>query len=228
MAAGYLQETETLAKVSVMQDALSSLQARYPDLEPCMADIETAFGLLRDTFAGGGKLLVCGNGGSAADSDHIVGELMKGFQLKRPIKVGDRLNLLGVDDERGQHLADHLQGALPAIALTAQAALTSAIFNDIGADMVYAQQVYGYGAEGDCVIGISTSGTSANVINALHVGRAQGLNTIGLTGRGGGDMASVCDVVICAPYDDTMRIQERHLPIYHTLCVMLEREFFNG
>ena len=211
-----------------MHPVLESLQERYPDLQPCMHAINAAYEVLRETFATGGKLLVCGNGGSAADSEHIVGELMKGFLRRRPISNGMRERLIEKDPENGRYIAEHLQGVLPAIALSAHTGLVSAISNDVAADMVFAQQVYGYGSVGDTLLGISTSGNSVNVLHAMRVAQVLGMRVIGLTGRSGGQMVDLCDVVICAPYDDVSRIQERHLPIYHALCIMLEQEFFNA
>ena len=209
-----------------MIDILSALQQRYPDLEGAIPSIQVAYDLLAASYHGGGKLLICGNGGSAADSDHIVGELMKGFELKRPVGDALRERLLRENPDVGVYLADHLQGGLPAIALTNHLALISAVSNDTAGDMIFAQQVLGYGKPGDAIIGISTSGNSRNVLHALRVARALDLRTIGLTGRSGGQMRDLCDVTICVPYDRTLEIQERHLPIYHTLCVMLELEFF--
>jgi D-sedoheptulose 7-phosphate isomerase len=177
-------------------------------------------------FAGDGALLVCGNGGSAADSEHIVGELMKGFALPRPVPDDVRGRLSDADPVGGDGLADRLQGALRAISLVSQTSLATAIANDGDADMVFAQQVYGYGRPGDALLAISTSGSSRNVVNALRVARAQGLCTVGLTGRSGGAMQALCDVAICVPYDDTPTIQERHLAIYHALCLALELRFF--
>ena len=198
----------------------------YPGLDVCRADIEAAFNVLRDCYRGGGKVLTCGNGGSAADAEHIVGELMKGYLLKRAVPQEIRTKLAGTSPEDGEYLADHLQGGLPAISLVSQASLLSAIANDTAADMVYAQQVYVYGREGDALIGISTSGNSTNVIRAVQVARTLGLHTIGLTGRTGGKLRSLCDVCIRVPANDTTLIQERHLPIFHVLCAMLEEEFF--
>lgn len=209
-----------------MTNPLSTLIQRYPDLRPAEGSIQAAYDLLATTYHSGGKLLICGNGGSAADSDHIVGELMKGFELRRPITDALRQRLLAENPEVGAYLADHLQGALPAIALNNHLALSSAVSNDTAGDMTFAQQVLGYGKSGDAIIGISTSGNSRNVLHALRVARALDMRTIGLTGRTGGQMRDICDVTICAPYDRTLEIQERHLPIYHTLCVMLELEFF--
>jgi D-sedoheptulose 7-phosphate isomerase len=198
----------------------------YPGLDVCASDIEAAFNVLRDCYRGGGKMLTCGNGGSAADAEHIVGELMKGYLLKRPIPEEMRTKLTATNPEDGDYLADHLQGGLPSISLVSQTSLLSAIANDTAADMVYAQQVYVYGREGDVLVGISTSGNSANVLRAMQVARALGLRTIGLTGRTGGKLKPLCDVCIRVPANDTTLIQERHLPIFHVLCAMLEEEFF--
>jgi D-sedoheptulose 7-phosphate isomerase len=198
----------------------------YPGLDICAADIKAAFDVLRDCYRGGGKVLTCGNGGSASDAEHIVGELMKGYLLKRPVSEEARAKLLFSNAEAGGYLADHLQGGLPAISLVSQTSLLSAIANDTAADMVYAQQVYVYGRAGDVLIGISTSGNAANVIRAMQVAPALGLRTIGLTGRTGGKLKPLCDVCIRVPANDTTLIQERHLPIFHVLCAMLEEEFF--
>lgn len=210
-----------------MHTILETLEARYPDLQVCTNDIEHAYQLLKDAFTNGNKLLLCGNGGSASDSEHIVGELMKGFELKRPINTTIREKLLQQDTDIGTYLANKLQGALPAIALTTHSALISAISNDIAGDMAFAQQVYGYGQVGDILLGISTSGNSRNVIHAVYVAKALGLKTIGLTGKTGGEMSALCDVTICVPHDTTAQIQERHLPVYHALCSLLEQEFFD-
>ncbi len=152
---------------------------------------------------------------------------MKGFELKRLVSAEMREKLIQQNPEIGAYLADNLQGTLPAIALTTHSALISAISNDVTSDMVFAQQVYGYGQAGDVLLGISTSGNSANVINAIHVAKTLGLQTIGLTGKTGGKMSELCDVTICVPYDTTAEIQERHLPVYHALCSLLEQEFFD-
>ena len=200
--------------------ALGALFLHYSDLIPCQADIAQAFQLLASSFRSGGKLLVCGNGGSAADSEHIVGELMKGLcsaALSPPACA------------RGcWPPAQPTASTLPAISLVSQTSLLSAFANDVAADMAYAQQVYGYGRAGDAVWGISTSWNAANVIHALQVGRALGLHTLGLTGRSGGAMLPFCDVAIRVPADVTPDIQERHLAIYHALCLMLEQEFFTS
>lgn len=209
-----------------MHPELIRLAQRYLDIEAALPPIEAAIAVLRASFRAGGKLLICGSGGSAADSDHIVGELMKGFELKRPVSTDLRDRLTKIEAARGSYLADKLQGALPAISLSAHSALMTAISNDTAGDMIYAQQVLGYGGPNDAVLGISTSGNSANVLNALHVARAIGVKTLGLTGRSGGGMRELCDVAICVPYDRTSDIQERHLAIYHSICIVLELEFF--
>jgi D-sedoheptulose 7-phosphate isomerase len=207
---------------------LEQLVERYPDLQPARDDIQSAIDLLIGCYRGGGKLLICGNGGSAADCEHIVGELMKGFFLKRPLPAQMRRRLTDAFPAQGDYLADHLQGALPAISLVSQSAIISAFSNDVAADMVFAQQVYGYGQPGDVVLGISTSGNSTNVIHALQVGRVLGLKTLGLTGESGGKLKALCDVAICAPFARVDAIQERHLAIYHVLCAAVEAEFFEA
>ncbi|MBX3000323.1 MAG: SIS domain-containing protein [Caldilineaceae bacterium] len=210
-----------------MSRLLEQLVERYPDLQPAQVDIQAAIDLLINCYRSGGKLLICGNGGSAADCEHIVGELMKGFFLKRPLPVEMRRRLIDAFPAEGEYLADHLQGALPAISLVSQSGIISAFSNDVAAEMVFAQQVYGYGQPGDIVLGISTSGNSKNVIHALQVGRALGLSTLGLTGESGGQMKALCDVAIRAPFARVDAIQERHLAIYHVLCAAVEATFFS-
>ncbi|TMV48986.1 SIS domain-containing protein [Paenibacillus mesophilus] len=211
-----------------MNEALQACIAKYPELSACRGDIERAFHAMKDCYAEGGKILLAGNGGSASDCEHIVGELMKGFMSKRPIpaQMREKLNQFGEAD--GVYMADRLQGALPAISLVSHTSIATAYANDVAADMVFAQQVYGYGKQGDVLVGLSTSGNSRNVVRAMQVARALGMGTIGLTGRDGGEMKRFCDVTIRVPYESTPDIQERHLPIYHTLCIMLERHFFGG
>ncbi len=211
---------------TVLHPMLHRLVERYPELAVCIPAIIKAFDLLQMTYRHGNKLLVCGNEGSAADSEHIVGELMKSFALPRPVPEAVRQELIEALPDVGEMLADKLQGALPAISLVSHSALITAHSNDVAADMVFAQQVYGYGRPGDAVLGISTSGNAMNVIHALQVGHALGLHTIGLTGRNGGKMRALCDAAICVPADSTADIQERHLPVYHALCMMLEEAFF--
>ncbi|MDD6483150.1 MAG: SIS domain-containing protein [Clostridiales bacterium] len=196
---------------------MESLLNRYPSLKPCRDDIEKALNLILDTYKDGGKVLVCGNGGSAADSEHIVGELMKGFMLKRPVS----------DERIPTHLKNNLQGALPAISLPSQSAVISAFANDVAADMVYAQLVYGYAKENDLVIGISTSGNSNNVVNAVEVAKCLGARTLALTGEKVSRLSEICDVTIKVPESETYKVQELHLPIYHYLCAKTEQTMFD-
>ncbi len=196
---------------------MEKLISRYPALEQCREYIEKARGLIIDTYKSGGKILVCGNGGSAADSEHIVGELMKGFLSKR------RVN----DKRIPEELLDRLQGALPAISLPSQISVLSAFANDIDADMAYAQLVYGYAKENDLVIGISTSGNSSNVVNAVRVAKAVGAKTVSMTGAKDSMLSEISDVCIKVPETQTYKVQEYHLPVYHYLCAEAEKEFFN-
>ena len=171
-----------------------------------------------DTYKNGGKVLVCGNGGSAADSEHIVGELMKGFMLKRTV----------TDERIPEHLRCGLQGALPAISLPSQSAILSAFINDVDPEMMYAQLVYGYANENDILIGLSTSGNSENVVNAAIVAKAKGAKVIALTGAKESKMNTISDITIKAPETETYKVQELHLPIYHYLCAETEKHFFGG
>ena len=209
-----------------MNEALDRLIRKYPELESCREDLVRAYELLKATYERKGKLLLAGNGGSAADCEHVVGELMKGFMSKRPLPAAEREKMHSHGKEQGDYLADHLQGALPAISLVSHSALMTAFINDVAADMVFAQQVYGYGRREDTLAVFSTSGNSANVVHAVQVAKSLGMTTIGLTGSGGGRLNSLCDVTVRVPFDSTPDIQERHLPIYHTLCIMLEEAFF--
>lgn len=211
-----------------MDRFLKVLVKRYPDLAVCTSDIENAFELLYTAFANDHKLLLCGNGGSAADCEHITGELMKGFTQKRPLPIAICRQILDACPNNGNYLIDHLQGALPTISLVSQTSLSTAIANDVAAEMIFAQQVYGYGRRGDVVWGISTSGNSSNVLYALQMGRALDLKTLALTGPNVNRIGDVCDVTICVPGATTADVQERHLPVYHTLCAMLEEAFFGN
>lgn len=211
-----------------LQDYINSLIERFPKLESIKENIENAYNLLEDCFANGNKLLIIGNGGSCADGEHIVGELMKGFKLPRKCSSEFADKLISVDKERGENLAIKLEGGLPAIALAGHQCINSAYINDVedGGTYAYAQQVYGYGKEGDVLLGISTSGNSKNILNATVVAKALGMKVIGLTGKTGGELKKVSDVAIVAPENETFMIQELHLPIYHCLCLMLEERFF--
>ena len=209
---------------------LDTLIGRYSALAPIRGDIEAGFRLLSDAYRAGGKLLIAGNGGSCADADHIVGELMKGFVLPRPVAPDFAARLRALDPERGDALARRLQEGLPAVALTQHPALTTAYMNDTegGATLVFAQQAYVLGRAGDVLLGISTSGNSENVLAAALVARARGMRVLALVGRGGGKLAGMADVAIRVPADETYQIQEYHLPVYHALCLMLEKEFFSA
>ncbi len=209
-----------------MEEQLNLLIERYPKLAVCKEDIKKAYELLEAAYSNGCKLLVCGNGGSASDSEHIVGELMKEFKLKRKVYSDQAVALKAIDTELGQVLADNLQGALPAICLTGHSSLTTAFMNDANADLVFAQQVNGYGRAGDVFLGISTSGNSKNVLYAAVNAKAKGLKVIGLTGAKENKLMKYADVCIRVPETETYKIQELHLPVYHCLCLMLEEKFF--
>ena len=172
------------------------------------------------------KLLVAGNGGSAADSEHIVGELMKGFVKQRELRSIEKQRIMEIDKELGERLCKNLQQALPAIALTGHTALSTAYLNDVDGTLGFAQQVYGYGKQGDVFLGITTSGNSNNILSAIVVAKAKGLTTIALTGKDGGKVKDMADLSIIVPEVETFKIQELHLPIYHTWCLMLEEHFF--
>jgi D-sedoheptulose 7-phosphate isomerase len=201
---------------------MKTLLSNYPELTTCKDDIAKAFEHLLACSRRKGLIMTCGNGGSAADAGHIVGELMKGFKQKRPLTPGEYETLKEAFPNEGDYLAANLQRAIPALSLSDQAALTSAFINDVAPEMVFAQQVFGYGKAGDVLIALSTSGNSRNVVNACRVANAFHIKTIGMTGESGGEMKSICDVTIRVPSHETYRIQEYHLPIYHALCSMLE------
>ncbi|SFS65732.1 SIS domain-containing protein [Paenibacillus sp. BC26] len=209
-----------------MQRNIQAMVDKYPELQVCAGETEQACQLLIGSFRNGGKLLVCGNGGSASDSEHIVGELMKGFMSKRPIPSEFRTTLNELFPDEGLYIADRLQGTLPAISLVSHTAFMTAFANDVSAETVFAQQVYGYGNKGDVLIGLSTSGNSPNVVRAVQVAKALGMHTIGMTGSDGGRLKSLCDVSIRVPYERTLDIQERHLPVYHAICLAIEEVFF--
>ena len=207
-------------------DHLALLINRYPVLEPVKEAIFQAYCLLEKCYEGGGKLLFGGNGGSSADSEHIVGELMKGFCKKRQVPEDFAGKLMEADKERGKYLAEKLQQGLPAIALTGHTALSTAYLNDVDGLLTIAQQLYGYGKKGDVFLGISTSGNSENILYAAAAARAMEIPVIALTGKDGGRLAAVCDLATILPEQETYRIQELHLPVYHALCLMLEERFF--
>ena len=202
------------------------LVERYPSLESAKDDIIAAYLIMEECYENGGKLLVAGNGGSAADAEHIVGELMKGFKRPRKPETTFAEKLVAENQELGSVLAENLQGALPAIALDGHPALSTAYMNDCEPLLCFAQQVNGYGKVGDVFLGISTSGNSKNVLFAATTAHAKGLKVIGLTGAKDSKLKDMSDVCIKVPQTETYMIQELHLPIYHCLCLMLEDKFF--
>lgn len=210
-----------------VEELLEELIVRYPVLKPCKSDIFKAYELLIEAFSVDGKLLVAGNGGSAADSEHIVGELMKGFVKKRAIPDIDKNAIREVGEEYADGLCNYLQQAMPAIALTGHPALSTAFLNDVDGTIGFAQQVYGYGRKKDVFLGITTSGSSQNILYAMVVAKAKGIKTIALTGGSGGKVKELADVSIVIPEKETYKIQELHLPVYHTICLMLEEFFYD-
>lgn len=204
------------------------LLKRYPELETCGDDILQAYHALENVYRDGGKLLIAGNGGSAADSEHIVGELMKSFLIPDCTTSEFQRSLIEVDSDLGRELAENLQHALPAIALDGQPALTTAFINDCNPLMSFAQQVNGLGQSCDAFLGISTSGNSKNVAYAAVVAKARGMKVIGLTGARESTLSKIADVCVRAPHVETFMVQELHLPIYHCWCMMLEEAFFGA
>lgn len=202
------------------------LVERYPVLKVCREDIIAAYNLLEESYSSGRKLLVAGNGGSASDSEHIVGELMKEFRLKRKIYADQIERLKKIDAEMGIVLAEHLQGALPAISLVGEPSMTTAFMNDAVPVLIFAQQINGLGKSGDVFLGISTSGNSQNILYAAVAAKSKGLKVIGLTGQRENRLMEFSDVCIRVPETETYKIQELHLPVYHCLCLMLEESFF--
>lgn len=205
---------------------IDQLIERYSVLNVCKKDIEVAAEAMIESFNNGGKLLVAGNGGSCADSDHITGELLKSFCKKR-IPSADFINQIkAIDADTGTYLADKLQGSLPAIALTNNTALMTASLNDVDGNVMFAQQVNGYGTKGDIFLGISTSGNSKDIIYSTVVAKARGLKTIALTGKTGGRLKTLAEICIVVPQNETFMIQELHLPVYHALCLEIEEAFW--
>lgn len=207
---------------------IDDLIERYPKLSDVRNDIIDGYLLLEKCYLNNGKLLVAGNGGSAADSEHIVGELMKSFKKKRYVDNEFAKKLIEVDNVRGEKLAKQLQGTLPAISLVAHESLSTAYINDVDGMGVFAQQLYGFGKKDDVFLAISTSGNSENILNAVVVAKALGLKVLALTGKTGGELLKYSDVSIVVPEFETYLIQEYHLPIYHCWCLMLEENFFDN
>ena len=210
----------------MMEKHIDELVVRYPKLEVCKESIKRAYRIIEDAYLNNRKLLVSGNGGSASDSEHIVGELMKEFKLKRKVFGEQAAALKEIDPKLGQTLADNLQGALPAISLTGHSALQTAFMNDVEPELVFAQQINGYGKPGDVYLAISTSGNSQNILYAAVNAKAKGLKVIGLTGAKPNRLMKFTDVCIQVPETETYKIQELHMPVYHCLCLMLEEKFF--
>ena len=205
---------------------IDQLIQRYPELVICRNEIKKAASMLIETVENKGKILVCGNGGSAADSEHIVGELGKSFIKARPLPTSLQERIQNIDPANGEHISRNLQMGIQAISLNGHPSLTSAFMNDVDPLLTFAQQIVVYGNEGDLLWGISTSGNAKNILYATTVAKAKGMKILGLTGETGGQLAHVCDVCIKAPQKETYKIQELHLPIYHTLCIILEEYFF--
>ncbi len=209
-----------------IQRHLNLLIERYPVLEVCKEDIEKAYLILEECYRTDHKLLIAGNGGSAADAEHIAGELMKRFKVPRHVPTGFKEKLVSIDESRGEKLSQNLERGLMAIPLVAHEALTTAYINDVDGLGVFAQQLYGFGRTGDVFLGISTSGNSENILSASVVAKALGIKVIGLTGFNGGELGKLSDVVIKVPENETFMVQELHLPVYHCLCMSIEDKFF--
>jgi len=207
-------------------DHLQQLTERFPQLAVCKDDINKAYEIIRDAYTKDGKLLIAGNGGSASDAEHIAGELMKTFAKKRELPESFISGITKIDPEIAEYLVPRMQPGLPTIALSGHASLNTACINDIDGNITFAQQVYGYGKEGDVFLAISTSGNSKNVLYAAAVARAKKLQIIALTGESGGKLKHYADVCIRVPETETWKVQELHLPVYHVICMMLEEHFF--
>lgn len=207
---------------------LDQLIERYPQLHGCEPELRRAKEMMLDSYRAGGKIMICGNGGSCADSDHIVGELMKGFLTKRKMREETAEQFRRVLGNDAGRLIERLQYGIPAISLPSQSAVLSAFANDVDADLVYAQLVYGYARKGDLLIAISTSGNSGNAVAAAQVAKALGIGTLALTGAKASRLSALCDCTIRVPETETFRVQELHLPVYHYLCAAVEQDLFGN
>jgi D-sedoheptulose 7-phosphate isomerase len=210
----------------IIEKEFESLFIRFPQLTVCRDSIWYAHELMSQCLHNNGLFMTCGNGGSAADAEHIVGELMKEFKLKRKLTADQQLVFNSALFQNGKYLSENIQPAIPAISLVSQTSLSSAYINDVAADMVFAQQVFAYGKPNDLLIGLSTSGNSKNVVYACNVAKCIGVKTIGFTGMKESMLLEVCDITIRVPACETFCVQEYHMPVYHTLCAMLELEAF--
>lgn len=204
---------------------IDNLVERYPRLDSCYDAISQTVEIMIDCYKNGNKIMTCGNGGSASDAQHIVGELMKAFILPRSLSDEEQEKIRKVSSH-ANYMCNNLQGALPAISLVSETALITAYSNDMAPDLVFAQQVYGYGNSGDILFAISTSGNSKNVIYACEVAKSKDVKVVALTGKSGGKLKELSDVLINVPEEKTSIIQELHLPVYHAICLALENEFF--
>lgn len=211
-----------------MKDYIGDLVVKYPSLKPCVEEIRAAVAMVCESVKKSGKVLTCGNGGSAADAEHIVGELMKGFLLKRVLSGDEMSRFEKKYQGKGLEIARNLQRAVPAMALTGNVSLSTAFANDVNPEFVFAQQVYGLGNAGDVLICLSTSGNSRNVVLAAMVARTKDIKVISLTGEDGGELKNHSDITIRVPSSKTMEIQEYHLPVYHTLCAQIEENLFGS
>lgn len=207
---------------------LNELLSRYPQLKVCEPTLIEAVSAIIDCYKNGGKILLCGNGGSCADCDHIVGELMKGFLKKRPLSAEQKAQMTNLSPLLDEETLSKLQGGLPAISLPSLTALNSAFCNDVDSELIYAQSVMAMGKTGDVLIAMSTSGNAKNVFAAAKVAKGLGLTVIGLTGKGGGNLSEISDICIRVPETETFKVQELHLPVYHYLCAATEEEFFTN
>lgn len=212
---------------SKLMKHIDLLIERYPSLSICKEDIINAYLLLEECYANNHKVLVAGNGGSASDATHIVSELMKSFEIKRPVNKDLQNKLINIDSKLGETLSKELEECLPAISLTEHSSLNTAFENEVNSELIFAQQLNGYGEKGDVLFAISTSGISENIIYAAVLAKAKGIKVIGLTGKKDSKLSELADVTIKVPEERTCFVQELHLPIYHTLCMMLEERFFN-
>jgi phosphoheptose isomerase len=207
---------------------LNQLCNRFPQLSGIKDSIRQAAELIIRSYTAGGKLLICGNGGSSSDSEHLTGELMKSFECKRPLEISLKKRLKGISGSRGKYLAEKLEHGLPAISLSAHTALITAISNDIDANLIFAQQVIGYGMEKDVLIALSTSGNSQNIVDACITAMALNIKVIGLTGKTGGRMKQYCDVLLNVPEEMTANVQELMLPVLHNICRIIENHFYGS
>jgi D-sedoheptulose 7-phosphate isomerase len=206
---------------------LDQLCEGYPVLSGLRNSIAEAAGMIIDSYTNAGKLLICGNGGSSTDADHFAAELMKSFEIARPLEVSLKVRLREISGTRGKFLGEKLEHALPVISLPSNIAITTAISNDIDPTLIFAQQIIGYGEEGDVLIGISTSGNSQNIVDACITAKALNMNVIGITGKTGGKMKQYCSLLVNVPETRTARIQELHLPVLHAICLIVENHFYS-